>query len=67
MIAARTEKDLHHTAEQVKQINPKTQVVEVVTDVTDKASVENLFQKAFAAFDKLDVRKLVEVFPNSRF
>ena len=55
MIAARTEADLDRTGEHIKKISPKTQVVKVVTDVSDKSSVENLFKEAFKRFPEVDV------------
>jgi NADP-dependent 3-hydroxy acid dehydrogenase YdfG len=55
VIASRTEKDLDRTADHVKKINPKIQVLKVVTDVTDKSSVENLFKEALKRFDEIDV------------
>ena len=43
------------TAEHLKQISPKTHVLKVVTDVTDKSSVENLFKEAFNKFTEINV------------
>jgi NADP-dependent 3-hydroxy acid dehydrogenase YdfG len=58
VIAARTEADLDRTETQIKNISPKTQVLKVVTDVTDKAQMENLFKEAFNRFPEIDVRPL---------
>jgi NADP-dependent 3-hydroxy acid dehydrogenase YdfG len=59
VIAARTEADLDRTGDQIKKINPKTQVVKVVTDVSDKSSVQNLFKEAFKRFPKVDVSDMI--------
>jgi NADP-dependent 3-hydroxy acid dehydrogenase YdfG len=39
----------------VKRANPNTRVLKVRTDVTDEASVENLFKEAHKEFNDLDV------------
>jgi NADP-dependent 3-hydroxy acid dehydrogenase YdfG len=59
VIAARTEADLDRTGEHIKKISPKTQVVKVVTDVSDKSSVENLFKEAFKRFPEVDVSDMM--------
>jgi len=56
VIAARTERDLDKVEADVKKTNPKTQVLKVVTDVTSKESVENLFKEAFNKFNEVDVQ-----------
>ena len=56
MIAARTERDLDKVEADVKKTNPKTQVLKVVTDVTSKESVENLFKESFNKFNEVDVQ-----------
>jgi NADP-dependent 3-hydroxy acid dehydrogenase YdfG len=55
VIASRTEKDLDRIADHVKKISPKTQVLKVVTDVTDKSSEKNLFKEALNRFKEIDV------------
>jgi len=39
--------------EGVKKISPKTEVLKVITDVSDKSSVENLFNQAFKEFNEI--------------
>jgi NADP-dependent 3-hydroxy acid dehydrogenase YdfG len=58
VIAARTEADLDRTETQIKNVSPKTQVLKVVTDVSDEAQMENLFKEAFNRFPEIDVRLL---------
>jgi NADP-dependent 3-hydroxy acid dehydrogenase YdfG len=55
VLAARSEKELERVGEDVKKANPNTQLLKVVTDVTDEASVENLFKEAHKEFGDLDV------------
>ena len=55
MIAARTEKDLDKVEADIKKMNPRTQVLKVITDVSSNDSVQNLFNEAFNRFNQVDV------------
>jgi len=55
VIAARTEKDLDKVGADIKKTNPRTLVLKVVTDVSSKDSVQNLFNEAFNRFKEIDV------------
>jgi NADP-dependent 3-hydroxy acid dehydrogenase YdfG len=55
VLAARSEKELDRVGGDVKKANPNTRVLKVRTDVTDEASVENLFKEAHKEFNDLDV------------
>jgi NADP-dependent 3-hydroxy acid dehydrogenase YdfG len=46
---------LDRVAGDVKKVNPNTRVLKVRTDVTDEASVENLFKEAHNDFNDVDV------------
>ena len=41
--------------EGIKKVSPKTQVLKVITDITDRVSVENLFTETFSKFNEIDV------------
>ena len=55
MVAARTEKDLDKVEADIKKMNPRTQVLKVITDVSSNDSVQNLFNEAFNRFNQVDV------------
>jgi len=55
VVAARTEKDLDKVEADIKKMNPRTQVLKVITDVSSNDSVQNLFNEAFNRFNQVDV------------
>ena len=55
VIAARSQDDLEKTASEIIKKNPKSEVLAVVSDVTQEKSIKNLVQQAIQKFGGIDI------------
>ena len=55
VIAARSQDDLEKTASEMIKKNPKSEVLAVVSDVTQEKSIKNLVQQAIQKFGRIDI------------
>ena len=55
VIAARSQDDLEKTASEIIKKNPKSEVLAVVSDVTQEKSIKNLVQQAIQKFGRIDI------------